>query len=108
MLLPYSYFKIAFDGCLSFLNVNGHVSAPVYLGIGLHQGSSLSPKRFVLVALTTCLHVSVKLESNQSMRVFIVNVVNPLLILLAEDSNMFLEATVTSWTMLSKKVEALA
>ena len=36
--------KIAFQGCMSYLNINGHLSAPVYLGYPL-VSYSLSPDR---------------------------------------------------------------
>lgn len=42
--------KLAFHGCLSYANVNGHLSAPIYIGRGLHQGSPLSPVLFLLTA----------------------------------------------------------
>ncbi len=42
--------KIAFRGCVSYVNINGFLSPPVYLGRGLHQGSPLSPILFLLVA----------------------------------------------------------
>ena len=42
--------RIAFHGCLSFLNINGHLSSKVVLGRGLHQVYPLSPIIFLLVA----------------------------------------------------------
>ena len=42
--------KLAFSGCMSFANNNGHLSDTIYIGRGLHQGSPLSPILFLLVA----------------------------------------------------------
>ena len=42
--------KVAFQGCMSYANVNGFLSSPIYLMRGLHQGSPLSPILFLLVA----------------------------------------------------------
>ena len=42
--------KLALRGCMSFLNINGHLSTQVVLGKGLHQGSPLSSILFLLIA----------------------------------------------------------
>ena len=44
--------KLAFNGCMSLAKVNGHLSSPIYLIRGLHQGSPLSPILFLIVAQT--------------------------------------------------------
>ena len=35
--------KVAFHGCMDYANINGHLSEPIYISRGLHQGSPLSP-----------------------------------------------------------------
>ena len=42
--------KVAFFGSLSYANINGYLSSPIYLSRGLHQGSPLSPILFLLIA----------------------------------------------------------
>ena len=42
--------KVAFHGCMDYANINGHLSEPIYISRGLHQGSPLSPILFLLVA----------------------------------------------------------
>ena len=81
--------KIAFHGCLSFININGHLSSQVYLGRGLHQGSPLSPILFLLIAQV----FTAKLECNQSIHGISVNGVDLLLSLFADDTDMFLKAS---------------
>ena len=38
--------KVAFHGCMSYVNVNGYLSSPIYISRGLHQGSPLFPSYF--------------------------------------------------------------
>ena len=42
--------KVAFTGCMDYANINGHLSDPIYISRGLHQGSPLLPILFLLVA----------------------------------------------------------
>ena len=81
--------RIAFHGCLSFLNINGYLSSQVVLGRGLHQGSPLSPILFLLVAQV----FTVKLNSNIDIRGVTIDGVDILQSLFADDTDMFLEAT---------------
>ena len=81
--------KIALHGCMSFLNINGHLSTQVILGRGLHQGSPLSPILFLLVAQV----FTVKLEHNPNIEGISINGVDLLLSLFADDSDMFIKAS---------------
>ena len=83
--------RIAFHGCLSFLNINGHLSSQVVLGRGLHQGSPLSPLLFLLVAQV----FTVRLDSNRNIRGVNIDGTDILHSLFADDTDMFLEATGT-------------
>ena len=83
--------KIAFHGCFSYLNINGYLSAPVYLGRGLHQGSPLSPILFLLVAQA----FTNKLHMNEIVRGVHINGIDILSSLYADDTDLFLEATGT-------------
>ena len=38
--------KVAFYGSMSYANVNGYLSSPIYISRGLHQGSPLPPSYF--------------------------------------------------------------
>ena len=92
--------KIAFQGCMSYLNINSHLSAPVYLGRGLHQGSPLSPILFLLIAQV----FSSKLEHNSNIRGIKINGINILLSLFADDTDIFLEATGSSVDEVMKEI----
>ena len=81
--------KIAFHGCLGYINVNGYLSKPVYLGRGLHQGSPLSPILFLLIAQI----FTRKLELSNCINGMKVNGIDILLSLFADDADLFLEAT---------------
>ena len=74
---------------MSYLNINGHLSAPVYLERGLHQGGPLSPILFLLIAQV----FSSKLEHNYNIRGIKIDSINILLSLFADDTDIFLEAT---------------
>ena len=41
--------KVAFTGCMSYANINGYLSKPIYLMRGLHQGSPLLPILFLMI-----------------------------------------------------------
>ena len=81
--------KIALNGCISFLNINGHLSTQVVLGRGLHQGSPLSPILFLLIAQI----FTSKVESNPNIKGVNINGIDLLFSLFADDSDLFLEAT---------------
>ena len=81
--------KIALNGCMSFLNINGHLSTQVVLGRGLHQGSPLSPILFLLIAQV----FTSKIECNLNIKGINVDGIDLLLSLFADDSDLFLEAT---------------
>ena len=60
--------KVAFFGCISFANINGHLSSPIHIFRGLHQGSPLSPIIFILVAQVG----SCRLDSRQGISALVV------------------------------------
>ena len=80
--------KVAFQGCMSYANVNGFLSSPVYLMRGLHQGSPLSPILFLLVAQV----FSNNLQNSQDITGINIQGVDVLLSLFADDTDIFLEA----------------
>ena len=82
--------KVAFNACMSFANINGHLSSPIYLLRGLHQGSPLSPILFLLVAQV----LTNKLMNNSQIRSMNVDGVDILLSLFADDTDLFLEPSV--------------
>ena len=84
--------KIAFNGCMSFANVNGHLSSPIYLLRGLHQGSPLSPVLFLLVSQV----LTKRLENNPDIRGLSISGVSILTSLFADDTDLFMEATADS------------
>ena len=92
--------RIVFHGCLSFLNINGHLSSQVVLGRGLHQGSPLSPILFLLVAQV----FTVKLVSNREISGLNIDGVAILLSLFDDDTDMFLEATGTCLDEVIKEI----
>ena len=80
--------KTAFGNCSSYANVNGHLSAPIHLLRGLHQGSPLSPVLFLLVAQV----FSSKIISNKNISGLNIHGVDILMSLFADDTDMFLQA----------------
>ena len=84
--------RIAFNGCMNFANVNGHLSPPIYLLRGLHQGSPLSPVLFLLVSQV----LTNKLENNQDIRGLSISGTSILSSLFADDTDLFMEATADS------------
>ena len=83
--------KTAFAGCMSFININGHLSSPVYICRGLHQGSPLSPVLFLLVAQV----FNRRLELNNDIVGINISGVDLLLSLYADDTDMFLKASIS-------------
>ena len=82
--------KVAFQACFSYANINGFLSAPIYLLRILHQGSPLSPILFLLVAQT----FSNKLQLNPNIRgLNILSGVEILQSLFADDTDLFLKAS---------------
>lgn len=86
-----SLVKIAFNACLSYANVNGHLSGPIYLSRGVHQGSPLSPVLFLLIAQTFTKNI----ENNPSIVGLSVEGVEILQSLFADDTDLFLKASHT-------------
>ena len=80
--------KIAFNGCISFANVNGHLSDTIYIGRGLHQGSPLSPVLFLLAAQVFTKNI----EKNPAIEGIVVDKVPLLQSLFADDTDLFLKA----------------
>ena len=79
--------KVAFFGCMSFAYINGHLSSPIYIFRGLHQGSPLSSIIFLLVAQVR----SCRLESRHDIRVQGVDI---FLSLFADDTDIFTQASI--------------
>ena len=84
--------KVAFQACSSYANINGFLSAPIYILRGLHQGSPLSPILFLLVAQT----FSNKLQINPNIRGLNISGVEILQSLFADDTDLFLKASIES------------
>ena len=82
--------KVAFHGCMSYANVNGHLSDTIYISRGLHQGRPLSPILFLIVAQI----LTYKLNSNQDVKGLYINIVEILLSLFADDTDIFLHASI--------------
>ena len=80
--------KTAFSGCRSYANINGHLSAPIFLYRGLHQGSPLSPILFLFVAQI----VTVKIDMNQEIRGLKIGGADILHSLFADDTDLFLKS----------------
>ena len=81
--------KVAFHGCMSYANVNGYLSSPIYISRGLHQGSPLSHILFLLVAQV----FTNRLENRPDIKGIDIDGVNILLSLFADDTDIFLEAS---------------
>ena len=71
---------------MSYANVNGHLSSPICLHRGLHQGSPLSPILFLLIAQM----FSTKLGMNNNIDGLCVNGVDVFISLFADDTDIFL------------------
>ena len=94
--------KVAFNGCMSLANVNGHLSSPVYLLRGLHQGSPLSPILFLIVAQV----LTVKIKHNNRIKGLKISGVELLLSLFADDTDIFLQASFASVEALFEELRA--
>lgn len=81
--------KTAFSGCMSLANVNGHLSSPIYLLRGLHQGSPLSPLLFLLVAQV----LTSKIIGNPRIEGLNISGENNIMSLFADDTDLFLKAS---------------
>ena len=79
--------KLAFNGCMSYANINGHLSSPIYILRGLHQGSPLSPVLFLLVSQVLTKNVS----NNSSIVGLKINDIDILISLFADDTDLYLE-----------------
>ena len=82
--------KIAFTGCMSYANVNGYLSEPIYLLRGLHQGIPLSPIIFLIVAQV----FTVKMYSNTNTEGLTVSGIPVMQSLFADDTDLLLKASV--------------
>ena len=82
--------KVAFHGCMDYANINGHLSEPIYISRGLHQGSPLSPILFLLVAQI----FTRKIENNPKIEGIQINGVDILLSLFANDTDLFIRASI--------------
>ena len=77
--------KVAFFGC-----INGHLSSPIYIFRGLHQGSPLSPILFLLVVqIGFC-----KLDSRHDISGIRVQGVDIFLSLFSDDTDIFTQASI--------------
>ena len=79
--------KVAFSGCSSMILINGHLSEPVYLCRGLHQGSPLSPILFILAGQS----LTDRCVQNEQIKGIIVDNVEVLMSLFADDTDTFLK-----------------
>ena len=79
--------KVAFSGCSSMILINGHLSEPVYLMRGLHQGSPLSPILFLLVGQM----FTSRCVQNEIIKGLCIEGVEVKLSLFADDTDSFLE-----------------
>ena len=76
--------KVVFTGCMNYANIYGHLSNPIYISRGLHQGSPLSPILFFLVAQM----FTRKIENNPEIEGIQINGVVILLSLFADDTDL--------------------
>ena len=93
--------KVAFSGCMSYANVNGHLSDPIYLMRGLHQGSPLSPILFLIVAQV----FSFKIQRDPNIKGLSVGGVVNLLSLFADDTDIFLEPSARGVQLVVEELE---
>ena len=81
--------KLVYHGSYSYALVNGHLTNPIYLERGLHQGSPLSPVLFLIVAQV----FTNNLQNNANISGIDINSCSLLLSLFADDTDMFLTAS---------------
>ena len=93
--------KTAFSGCMSLANVNGHLSSPIYLLRGLHQGSPLSPILFLIVAQV----LTSKILDNPNIEGLDVSGESILMSLFADDTDLFLKASQPCLTAIFNELE---
>ena len=74
---------------MSYANVNGYLSSPIYISRGLHQGRPLFPILFLLVAQV----FTNRLENIPDIKGIDIDGVNILLSLFADGTDIFLEAS---------------
>ena len=94
--------KVAFNGYMSLANVNGHLSSPVYLLRGLHQGSPLSPILFLIVAQV----LTFKIQHNNRIKGLKISGVEILLSLFADDTDIFMQASAVCVEALFEELRA--
>ena len=82
--------KVAFHGCMDYANIKGHLGDLIYISRGLHQGSQLLPILFLLVAQM----FTRKIENNPEIEGFQINGVDILLSLFADDTYLFIHASI--------------
>ena len=96
--------KTAFNGCMSLANVNGHLSNPIYLLRGLHQGSPLSPLLFLLVAQV----LTVKILNNPSIEGVDISGERVIMSLFADDTDLLLNPTLSCFRALFEELDKFA
>ena len=96
-----SLIKTAFNGCMSLANVNGHLTEPIYLLRGLHQGSPLSPLLFLIVAQV----LTITILDNPQIEGLDVTGQNIIMSLFADDTDLFLKASINCITALFSDLE---
>ena len=72
---------------MSYANINGYLSKPIYLMRGLHQGSPLSPILFLMIAQV----FSNKLKISHDITGFAIQGIDILLSLFADNTDIFLQ-----------------
>ena len=75
---------------MDYANINGHLSEPIYISRGLHQGSPLSPILFLLVAQ----FFTRKIKNNPKIEGIQINGVDILLSLFADDTDLYHRASI--------------
>ena len=94
--------ETALGGCMSLANVNGHLSTPIYIMRGLHQGSPLSPILFLIVAQV----YTARMRDNPNIEGLNISGVQILLSLFADDTDVFLSAKLSCVAAVFDELEA--